>query len=202
MDRGFSFIGTRGFRLVDYCISTPDILEKVDKFIVASFTTWSDHAPLHLQFHTYNITDISTTDFPNDVHTVPNRTSKWDKDRLDDARSALQSCLDELQRSAAGPETETQETIDSSVGLFTSRLSDVMAPFCELKKRPATGQRKYVYSSRTPIDKPWVTPELKRKYRAYRSDLRLFNNTKTHVAHQKLLESKKSYKVLSTLQTG
>ena len=60
-----------------------------------------------------------------------------------------------------------------------------------------TGQRKYVYSSRTPIDKPWVTPELKRKYRAYRSDLRLFNNTKTHDAHQKLLESKKSYKVLS-----
>ena len=94
MDRDFSFIGARGFSPVGYCVSRLDILKKVDKFIVASFTTWSDHAPLHLQFHTYNITDTSTTDFPTDVHTVSNRTFKFNNDCLDNARSALQSCLD------------------------------------------------------------------------------------------------------------
>ena len=101
-------MGTGGFSLVDYCISTPIILENVDKFIVASLTTWSDHAQLHLQFHTFNISDISNTDFPNDVHTVPNRTFKWDKDQLNDARSALQSCLDELQKSAVGPDPRSR----------------------------------------------------------------------------------------------
>ena len=60
-------MGPRGFSLFYYCILTPDILENVGKFIIASFTTWSDHAPLHLQFHAYNITDINTTDFPTDV---------------------------------------------------------------------------------------------------------------------------------------
>ena len=62
-------MGPRGFSLFYYCISTPDILENVGKFIIASFTTWSDHVPLHLQFHDYNITDVSTTDFPTDVQT-------------------------------------------------------------------------------------------------------------------------------------
>ena len=94
------FMETGGFSLVDYCISTPIILGKVDKFIVASLTMWSDHAPLHIQVHTFNISDISNTVFPNDVHehTVLNRTFKWEKDRLDHARSALQSCMDELQK--------------------------------------------------------------------------------------------------------
>ena len=94
------FMETGGFSLVDYYISTPIILGKVDKFIVASLTMWSDHAPLHIQVHTFNISDISNTVFPNDVHehTVLNRTFKWEKDRLDHARSALQSCMDELQK--------------------------------------------------------------------------------------------------------
>lgn len=55
-------MGAWGFNHVDYCVSTPDILKMVDKF--ASSTMWSVHAPPHLHFHTYNITDESNTRSP------------------------------------------------------------------------------------------------------------------------------------------
>ena len=34
--------------VIDYFISTPDILQIVDQFIVSNFTEYSDHAPLHV----------------------------------------------------------------------------------------------------------------------------------------------------------
>lgn len=49
----------------------------------------------------------------------------------------------------------------------------------------------------TPIDKPWVTAELKKKYNTYRRDLRLFNRNKTCLTHVNLLRSKKEYKSLA-----
>ena len=35
--------------VIDYFISTPDIFQIVDQFIVSNFTEYSDHAPLHVK---------------------------------------------------------------------------------------------------------------------------------------------------------
>ena len=35
--------------VIDYFISTPDIFQIVDQFIVSNFTVYSDHAPLHVK---------------------------------------------------------------------------------------------------------------------------------------------------------
>ena len=194
MDSDFSFMGARGCSVVDYCISTPDIFNLIDKFIVSSFTTWSDHAPLHLQIQS----EISTAISRYDSRTATSRTFKWNSNYIEEARNALQTSLNALYIAVETPEVECQETIDSAVDLFTTELSDVMAPLFELKNRTTSDRSRYVYSSRTPIDKPWVTPELKRMYCVYRNDLREFNSSKTRFMHQKLLQSKKAYKVLSS----
>lgn len=49
MDKDYTFVGPRGIRVVDYVITTPDVFSKIDQFIVANFTMYSDHAPLHIR---------------------------------------------------------------------------------------------------------------------------------------------------------
>ena len=41
--------GLKGLSVIDYFISTPDIFQIVDQFIVSKFTVYSDHAPLHVK---------------------------------------------------------------------------------------------------------------------------------------------------------
>ena len=48
LDIGYTFMGARGLSVVDYCISTPNAFHLIEKFIISNFTTFSDHAPLHL----------------------------------------------------------------------------------------------------------------------------------------------------------
>lgn len=76
MDTDFSSMGVRGLSVVNYCKSTPDIFKRIDKFIVSSFTTWSDHAPLHIQFQTFNLTEDKPTKWCNVSQTLPGRTFK------------------------------------------------------------------------------------------------------------------------------
>lgn len=57
--------------------------------------------------------------------------------------------------------------------------------------------RKKTYRSRTQIDKPCVTPELKGKYNKYRYHLKLFNRDKGGSNHSNLVQSKKEYKTLA-----
>ena len=149
--------------------------------------------PLHLQIQS----EISTAISRYDSRTATSRTFKWNSNYIEEARNAFQTSLNALYIAVETPEVECQETIDSAVDLFTTELSDVMAPLFELKNRNTSDRSRYVYSSRTPIDKPWVTPELKRMYCVYRNDLREFNSSKTRFMHQKLLQIKKAYKVLS-----
>ena len=44
-----TFAGSKGMSVIDYFISTPDIFQIVDQFIVSNFTVYSDHAPLHVK---------------------------------------------------------------------------------------------------------------------------------------------------------
>ncbi|XP_055997817.1 uncharacterized protein LOC125647091 [Ostrea edulis] len=123
---------------------------------------------------------------------------RWDADSLEKAKCALISCVESLQTAAETPDEEQQGTIDSSVDHFTTEIADAMEPFFALKSR-LNYQRKIAHSNiSSPIDKPWVTTELKRKYNVYRSDLRLFNRNKNSVKHQNLMQSKKEYKALAS----
>jgi hypothetical protein len=64
MDRDYRFMGARGLSVVDYCVSTPDIFESKDEFIVSNFTTYSDHAQLHVQLKAGNF-NITFGEFKN-----------------------------------------------------------------------------------------------------------------------------------------
>ena len=47
--KDFTFCGPRGLSTIDYLLSTADMINFVEKFIVCNFITFSDHAPLHIE---------------------------------------------------------------------------------------------------------------------------------------------------------
>ncbi|VDI17082.1 Hypothetical predicted protein [Mytilus galloprovincialis] len=45
----YTFCGSRGMSVVDYLLAPYDFLHIIDQFIVCNFTSFSDHAPLHVR---------------------------------------------------------------------------------------------------------------------------------------------------------
>ena len=45
----FTFSGSRGMSVIDYLLTKPENFDDIDKFVISNFTTFSDHAPLHVQ---------------------------------------------------------------------------------------------------------------------------------------------------------
>lgn len=45
----YTFNGARGMSTIDYLLSTPNLFDIFCKFIICNFTTFSDHAPLHIE---------------------------------------------------------------------------------------------------------------------------------------------------------
>lgn len=176
LDRDYTFCGGRGLSVVDYFISTPDIFDITEKFIVSSFTTFSDHAPLHVELQC-SMLEFEKPTVESDLHT--SRKCRWNPDYYDEAKGVLLSCLENLNITSESVDVECQNTIDTAVDQFTSQLSKAFEPFFEIKIKPVNKHRKTAYSTVTSIDKPWWTAEAQRKYNTYRRDLFLFNRNKT-----------------------
>ena len=114
-------------------------------------------------------------------------------------RVELRKSLETFDAILKVPDEESQDKIDAFINGFTTLLSKTMAPFFEIECPP---ERKFRYSSRTVHeDKPWSTAEMKRMFKVYKRDLRLFNQNKTHLTLQNLRQSMKEYKTLAANPT-
>lgn len=165
MDKDYTFVGPRGMSVVDYVITTPDVFSKIDQFIVANFTMYSDHAPLHIRLKSKqqiisNSTVLSDSEIQLSSHFV------WNQDMIHQARSALIENSDDLVTCFQNTLCETQSSIDESVDLFTLRLTDLMRPFFETNKsfpKPVhnSGGARSHSCVKSP-DKPWFNEDLKK----------------------------------------
>lgn len=197
MDKDYTFVGPRGISVVDYVITTPDVFSKIDQFIVANFTMYSDHAPLHIRLKS-KIQINSNSTVLGDSENQLSSQFVWNQDLIHQAQSALIENSDDLVTCFQNTLCETQSSIDESVDLFTLRLTDLMRPFFEINKRSpkpvhnSGGARSHSYVKA--LEKPWFNEDLRKKYRIYRSALTRFNNTKSRVNHLNLIEGKRNYK--------
>ena len=98
LDRAYSFIGARGLSVVDYCISTPNVFHLIEKFIISNFTTFSDHAPLHLQFKTKTSECKQSLNPCGDSvnNARPARTFRWNPEYEYEAKLELRKSLESL----------------------------------------------------------------------------------------------------------
>lgn len=138
MDRDSTFMESRGLSVVDYCLSSPDISGLIEKFRVANFTMYSNPASLHLQILTCPVATEPKGENTAADNTVinsltPTKSCKWNPECLNEARTALATCYETLMSVTETPKHETQDSIDSSIDLFTTQLTKAMMPLFEVE---------------------------------------------------------------------
>lgn len=154
--------------MIDYLISTIDLFNYVDKFIISNFNEYSDHASLHVEFLVRNVSENSNTNKVNDDNKGDSRKLfRWNDEYKLQCREELSSNVDQLNLLCENLNFESQENLDNSVYDFSVFLNSIMAPFFEVKHDSVKNGKPKIYNKPRNDDKPWFTDECKRLYRNY-----------------------------------
>lgn len=195
----YTYCGATSLSVIDYLISTIDLFNYVDKFIISNFNEYSDHASLHVEFLVRNVSENSNTSKVNDDNKGDSRKLfRWNDEYKLQCREELTSNVDQLNLLCENLNFESQENLDNSVYDFSVFLNSIMAPFFEVKHDSVKNGKPKIYNKPRNDDKPWFTDECKRLYRNYMRCLNIFNHEKSSVNHSNLIEAKKIYKKLES----
>jgi exonuclease III len=201
----FTFNGAQGLSMIDYLLTTIDMFDHVQRFIVCNFNTFSDHAPLHMNL----LCTPPSRDMANDdPHTTGTRreTFRWKSEHLHECREAVRTNLDALAVNFDSGDITSLIEMDTRVDAFVSELGQIMSPFCKTHHLPS--RRTNDSNSNCKVnthmlqptdridDKPWFNDELKSKYIEYIHSLKSFNRDKSSENHILLHSKKQCYKTL------
>ncbi|CAG2202826.1 unnamed protein product [Mytilus edulis] len=186
----FTYCGANGTSVNDYLITQEQNFELIRKFIVCSFTTFSDHAPLQLEFDSVQATTVNnrSNGIPeNDVLTV----IKWKDENKSEIREAFRVNHDLLNSCFKNRDLSSDADIDSCVESFLEAVVAIAEPFCKVTTRHKSGHK----NAKLNFDKPWFSDELKTLRRNYIRALKSFNSNNSTNNHKTLNECKKTYKL-------
>ncbi|VDI70193.1 Hypothetical predicted protein [Mytilus galloprovincialis] len=136
--------------------------ELIRKFIVCSFTTFSDHAPLHFEFDSVQATTVNSRSAgipENDVLTV----IKWKDENKFEIREAFRVNYDQLNSCFENRDLSSDADIDTCVESFSDAVVAIAEPFCKVTTRHKSGHK----NAKLNFDKPWFSDELKALRRNY-----------------------------------
>ncbi|VDI64700.1 Hypothetical predicted protein [Mytilus galloprovincialis] len=119
----YTFCGSRGMSVVDYLLAPYDFLHIIDQFIVCNFTSFSDHAPLHVRLRC--ILHDSQEPERNSVDT-PETVSDTTYDELDQiiTQDEILKCISNLKRGKS-------HGIDGTFNELFIEFKDILLPFLE-----------------------------------------------------------------------
>ena len=109
-------------------------LHLIEKFIISNFTTFSDHAPLHLHFKT-KASECKQQLNPccESVNNArPSRKFRWNPEYEYEGKLELRKSWETFDAILKVPDEESQDKIDAFINGFTTLLSKTMAPFFEI----------------------------------------------------------------------
>lgn len=124
----FTYSGPRGMTVIGYLLAKPINIEKVLKFITSNFTTYSDHAPIHVQFKTIFTMQCNDTN-SNLMDGEETKFFKWNKEFRDLCYNALLVNADDLTSTIANMDIASQDGMDLCINNFIQCLTNVTAPF-------------------------------------------------------------------------
>ncbi|CAG2221968.1 unnamed protein product [Mytilus edulis] len=191
----FTFCGSRGMSVVDYLIVPFDYFHIVEQFIVSNFTSFSDHAPLHIRLqckalsytHEQQNLNVSSSTFDS---------FRWNDDLKEQCYESLILNSGLLSQIVFCDAKKSQDGIDNYIETFTTQLTDIVAPFFRSTSNKSIDcqrtSRKFVCKT---TDKPWFNCECRRLRHVYLSALNMFNKNKIAENHQRLISTKRQYKV-------
>ncbi|CAG2249458.1 unnamed protein product [Mytilus edulis] len=188
----FTFCGANGMSVIDYLLVPVSLFPIVRQLIVSNFTTFSDHAFLHIQLSLL-CNKQNSTRFPDDENRekLSQDKFKWNDELKEQCRDCLLNNMEKINMCRERIDFDGQQLLDNSLDEFTSTLNDIMAPF--FKKRTINFK-----SCRSNIcdDKPWFNAQCKDLHRRYINCLNIFNRLKSQLNHSNLIRAKKDYKTL------
>ena len=191
----FTFNGARGLSTIDYLLTTSNMFRYIEKFIVGNFTTFSDHAPLHIGFKCF-ITESAHVE--NNVCNRFRKIFKWDPGHIESCKNTFFANTDVFE-TLNFENVSSQGELDEGIETLTNFLNVNVGEFFKVGsckfQQPKQKKNKNVHSFfLSSVDKPWFDENLKSKYRDYLTALRIFNSCKNTDNHQNLVNKKRIYK--------
>ncbi|CAG2233157.1 unnamed protein product [Mytilus edulis] len=140
------------------------MIHTIDKFIISSFTQFSDHASLHLEIKIKNVnfTDELITDCEPD-YGVERKTFKWRDEYKSQCKETLANNIDNLNSLCENLNFESQDGIDKTVSDFSEFLNGIMSPYFKVRPKVSTSRKKQDRIMPVIEDKPWFNDEFKPK---------------------------------------
>ncbi|VDI12992.1 Hypothetical predicted protein [Mytilus galloprovincialis] len=189
----YTYSGPKGMSVIDYLLTRSSNFDIVSKFITCNFTTYSDHAALHIQFKT-NFSIKCNGVQSNFVDAEASKFFRWNEEYKDMCRNALLINSDNIKSTLQNIEAESQDEMDSCVNDFTHQFIDIMAPFFQQSQKSGTEMKRNHKQNYKHIDKPWFDIQCKELYVNYCKTLSILNGNKSKKNHIELNRAKKTYK--------
>ncbi|CAG2197961.1 unnamed protein product [Mytilus edulis] len=189
----FTYCGPIGMSVLDYFIVPSFYFPNINQLIVSNFTTYSDHAFLHLELNLLIDTMRNTGKCSDAMEDTERRVKyKWKDEFKEQCTECIRINMDNIIRLQNRINFENQNSFDKSLSNFTCMIEDIMSPF--FKTMPYVNNKPY-----KPVnyfDKPWFNTRCKELYRCYIDYLHVFNRSKSIVNHTNLTCAKREYKVM------
>ncbi|CAG2221976.1 unnamed protein product [Mytilus edulis] len=179
----FTYCGPIGMSVLDYFIVPSFYFPNINQLIVSNFTTYSDHAFLHLELNLLIDTMRNTGKCSDATEDTERRVKyKWKDEFKEQCTECIRINMDNIIRLQNRINFENQNSFDKSLSNFTCMIEDIMSPF--FKTMPYVNNKPY-----KPVnyfDKPWFNTRCKELYRCYIDYLHVFNRSKSIVNHTNL----------------
>ena len=191
----YTYIGHNGSSVVDYIISSQNLLNYVTFFNVDDPNILSDHCLIDftISFNkTYVSTPISTKEHVSDLK----YQYSWNSSKTDDYKESLlkNETKDRLNLFSENINAALNENdVDSCIQEFSDILGEVASPLFkrnhECGENPARG---YTYNPKH--NNKWYTPECEEKRSCFYSALNLFRLEKTNESRVNMIHARSRYK--------
>ncbi|KAK3094374.1 hypothetical protein FSP39_000921 [Pinctada imbricata] len=190
----FTYCGPNGSSVLDYVLTTKDMFDYVQKFIVCNFNMYSDHAPLHIELKSIFVNTSLDGDGSECLNHVKYR---WNENFASESKTALEQNLHRLELCIENNDIDTENGLNNCVTSFIHELSSIMSDY---HKVPATtgsrSNKKNVNIDKVYHNKPWFNDTCRHLYGLYRKSLYDFNVCKTPGNHFILQQTKNDYKTM------
>ena len=165
----FTYCGPTGTSVIDYVLTTYDMFEYVKKFIVCNFNSYSDHAPLHIEFkssfHVQNRVTMNR-------NVIDHSKFRWNDTFKNESKIELEQNIHVLRQCVTDNDLSTDSGVDNCVSTFIEKLNNIMSDFHKVSVKFSNNdmnpdhQRSKI--SKISFDKPWFNPSCKRLFSKYR----------------------------------
>ena len=186
----YTFVGSNVSSVVDYVLTTQNLLQNVDDFTIQEPNILSDHCMVDF---TFSFTGTATSNDENDVlyDSIGSRYV-WDASKLEHykdslsaegTKSKLNVFIENVEKSCCNTD------IDDCISELSNVFDGIASPLFQRKYN-----MDYLPSNENKNSNKWFTSECEEKRRSFYSALNLYRNEKSELNRKDMVSKRSEYK--------